>query len=80
MILLRNDQAALRSAKKTMLDMIGRTLDDPLRIEAINGCSRMASGQEVLRRLEQFFFRTDRRCGAGVAACETPAATGLLNP
>jgi enoyl-CoA hydratase/carnithine racemase len=57
-ILLRNDQAAIRSAKKTVLDMIGRPLDDQLRIEAMNGYSRMASGKDVPRRLEQFYRKT----------------------
>jgi enoyl-CoA hydratase/carnithine racemase len=58
-ILLRNDQAALRSAKKTILDMIGRRLDDQLRIEAMNCYSRMASGKDVPQRLEQFYRKTD---------------------
>ena len=35
--ILRNDQVAVRSAKETILDMIGRNLDDQLRVEAING-------------------------------------------
>lgn len=59
MTLLQNDQAALRSAKRTLLDMIGRPLDDQLRIEAVNGYSRMASGKDVTRRLAQFYARTD---------------------
>lgn len=57
--LLQHDQAALRSAKKTLLDMIGHPLDDQLRIEAINGYARMASGKEVTRRLAHFYARTD---------------------
>ncbi len=66
-ILLRNDQMAIRSAKKTMQDMIGRPLDDQLRIEAMNGYSRMASGMEVSHRLEQFYRKADRIPDAVVA-------------
>src|SRR5881409_3192794 len=35
--ILRNSQRAVRSAKETILDVIGRPLDDQLRIEALNG-------------------------------------------
>src|SRR3954468_9578676 len=34
--ILRNSQRAVRSAKETILDVIGRPLDDQLRIEALN--------------------------------------------
>ena len=37
--ILRNSQRAVRSAKETILDVIGRPLDDQLRIEALNGYS-----------------------------------------
>ena len=37
--IIRNDPVAGRSAKETILDMIGRGLDDQLRIEAMNGYS-----------------------------------------
>jgi enoyl-CoA hydratase/carnithine racemase len=37
--ILANDQAAVRSAKQTTLDVVGRTLDDQLRLEALNGYS-----------------------------------------
>ncbi|MEW5709348.1 MAG: enoyl-CoA hydratase/isomerase family protein [Pseudomonadota bacterium] len=57
--ILRNDQEAVRSAKATVLEMIGRGLDDQLRIEAINGYSRMALGNEVRRRLQQFYEKSD---------------------
>ena len=57
--ILRNDQAAVRSAKETILDMIGRNLDDQLRIEALNGYS-VASRPSVLDRLKRFYNKTDR--------------------
>jgi enoyl-CoA hydratase/carnithine racemase len=58
--ILRNDQAALRSAKETVLDMIGRDLDDQLRVEAINSYSLVAR-PEVSEHLRRFFDKTD--CG-----------------
>jgi enoyl-CoA hydratase len=52
--ILKYDQVAVRSAKETILEMIGRPLDDALRLEAIYGYS---SGDvvEIRKRLEQFF-------------------------
>src|ERR687891_2679264 len=35
--ILRNSQRAVRSAKQTILDVIGRPLDEQLRLEAMNG-------------------------------------------
>ena len=57
--IMRNDQAAVRSAKETILDMIGRNLDDQLRIEALNGYS-VASRPSVPERLKRFYDKTDR--------------------
>jgi enoyl-CoA hydratase/carnithine racemase len=56
--ILRNDQWAIRSAKETILDVIGRPLDDQLRIEALNGYSGVAN-PEIPRRLQQFYEKTD---------------------
>lgn len=57
--ILRNDQTAVRSAKQTILEIIGRTLEDQLRIEALAGYS-VASRPEVPDLLEQFYEKTDR--------------------
>ena len=57
--ILRNDQVAVRSAKETILDMIGRNLDDQLRIEAINGYS-VATRKEVSSRLQSFYNKSDK--------------------
>jgi enoyl-CoA hydratase/carnithine racemase len=46
--IIANDQAAVRSAKQTTLDVIGRTLDDQLRVEAISGYSAAPRGEQVL--------------------------------
>ena len=56
--ILRNSQVAVRSAKETILDVIGRPLDDQLRIEALNGYMT-ADAEETMGRLGQFYDRTD---------------------
>ena len=57
--ILRNDQFAVRSAKETILDMIGRPLDDQLRNELIAGYTCMTREEEVNPRLAQFYNKTD---------------------
>lgn len=37
--ILRNDQRAIRSAKETVMDLVGRSLDDALRLETLNAYS-----------------------------------------
>jgi enoyl-CoA hydratase/carnithine racemase len=56
--ILRNSQVAVRSAKETILDVIGRPLDDQLRIEALNAYA-CADQEETMERLRQFYERTD---------------------
>jgi enoyl-CoA hydratase/carnithine racemase len=56
--ILRNSQTAVRSAKETILDVIGRPLDDQIRVEALNGYAT-ADRDETLGRLDQFYERTD---------------------
>src|SRR3954471_4866718 len=55
---LRNSQTAVRSAKETILDVIGRPLDEQLRIEALNGYSS-ADPQETLGLLKRFYDKSD---------------------
>jgi enoyl-CoA hydratase len=55
--ILRNGQKAVRSAKETILDVVGRDLDTALKLEAIYGYSS-ADPSEVRARLEQFFAKT----------------------
>jgi enoyl-CoA hydratase len=38
-LILRNSQRAVRSAKETVMDLIGRSLDDALRLETLNAYS-----------------------------------------
>jgi enoyl-CoA hydratase/carnithine racemase len=56
--ILRNSQTAVRSAKETILDVVGRPLDEQLRIEALNGYSSFDQ-EETLGLLERFYDRTD---------------------
>jgi enoyl-CoA hydratase/carnithine racemase len=56
--ILRNSQRAIRSAKETILDVVGKPLDDQLRLEGWNSysCLDPAEARELL---EQFYQRTD---------------------
>src|SRR4051794_35927408 len=56
--ILRNSQRAVRSAKETILDVIGKPLDEQLRIEALNGYSS-ADPAETLRLLGRFYEKSD---------------------
>jgi enoyl-CoA hydratase/carnithine racemase len=56
--ILRNSQVAVRSAKETILDVIGRPLDDQLRIEALNAYS-CADPEETMDLLRRFYEKTD---------------------
>src|SRR2546429_5650868 len=52
--ILRNSQRAVRSAKETILDVIGRPLDEQLRIEALNGYAS-ADVEETMGLLRRFY-------------------------
>jgi enoyl-CoA hydratase/carnithine racemase len=56
--ILRNSQRAVRSAKETILEVIGKVLDDQLRIEGWNSytCVDKDEARELLRR---FFEKSD---------------------
>jgi enoyl-CoA hydratase/carnithine racemase len=56
--IMRNSQLAVRSAKETILDVIGRPLDDQLRIEALTAYSVGDPG-EISDRLQQFYDKED---------------------
>src|SRR5256714_7719149 len=56
--ILRNSQVAVRSAKETILDVIGRPLDDQLRIEALNAYA-CADPEETMGLLRRFYEKTD---------------------
>jgi enoyl-CoA hydratase/carnithine racemase len=56
--ILRNSQIAVRSAKETILDVIGRPLDDQLRIEALNAYA-CADPEETRALLQKFYDKSD---------------------
>lgn len=55
--ILQNSQQAIRSAKETIMDIVGRTLDDALRVETLNAYSSVGDFSEVNRRLKDFYSR-----------------------
>jgi enoyl-CoA hydratase/carnithine racemase len=62
--ILRNSQRAVRSAKQTILDVIGQPLDMQLRTEAWNAYT-CADPDETTAMLERFYEKTDPgRAGA----------------
>jgi enoyl-CoA hydratase/carnithine racemase len=56
--ILRNSQRAVRSAKETILDVIGKDLDDQLRTEAWNAYT-CADAEETTGLLKRFYDKTD---------------------
>jgi enoyl-CoA hydratase/carnithine racemase len=56
--ILRNSQRAVRSAKQTILDVIGQPLDFQLRTEAWNAYT-CADPEETRALLERFYEKTD---------------------
>jgi enoyl-CoA hydratase/carnithine racemase len=56
--ILRNSQRAVRSAKQTILDTVGKTLDEQLRNEAWNAYS-CADPEETSELLGRFYEKTD---------------------
>jgi enoyl-CoA hydratase len=55
--ILKNSQPAVRSAKETILEIIGRSLDDALRLETLNAYSSVGDFSEVNKRLQEFYNR-----------------------
>ena len=57
-MILNNSQKAVRSAKETVLDIMGRNLDDALRLETINSYSNLGDFQEASERLAEFYKKS----------------------
>jgi enoyl-CoA hydratase len=55
-MILGNSQQAVRSAKETIMDLIGRPLDEALRLETFNAYS--VDFDDVRSRLERFFSKS----------------------
>ena len=56
-MIFNNSQQAIRSAKETIMDVVGRTLEDALRLETINAYSSLGDFAEARMRLEQFYSK-----------------------
>jgi enoyl-CoA hydratase/carnithine racemase len=56
-MILQNSQPAIRSAKETILDILGRPLDEALRLETINGYSSPGDFKDTQERLASFFTK-----------------------
>lgn len=56
-MIMKNSQQAIRSAKETILDVVGRTLDDALRLETINAYSSLGDFSEARERLSKFYSK-----------------------
>ncbi len=66
--ILRNSQRAVRSAKETILEVIGKPLDDQLRIEGWNSYT-CVDREEARALLQRFYDKTDAgRAGASRTA------------
>lgn len=56
-MILQNGQQAIRSAKETVLEVIGRPLDDALRLETLYGYSSVGDFKETKERLAKFYAK-----------------------
>src|SRR5713226_7357006 len=63
--ILRNDRRAVESAKETIFEVIGRTLDEQLKVECLYGYALCGGNPAVVRRSQEFFDKQDKgRVGA----------------
>jgi enoyl-CoA hydratase/carnithine racemase len=58
--ILRNDRRAVESAKETIFEVIGRTLDEQLKVECLYGYALCGGNPSVVRRSQEFFDKQDR--------------------
>jgi len=56
-MIIANSQPAIRSAKETILEMIGRRMGDALRLETINAYSCLGDFSEAGQRLAKFYSK-----------------------
>jgi enoyl-CoA hydratase/carnithine racemase len=71
--ILRNPRAAVESATQTILEVVGRPLDDRLRLECLYGYSTMGN-LEIVERKQEFIERRDRDLATTSAPRQAPAA------
>jgi enoyl-CoA hydratase/carnithine racemase len=71
--ILRNDRRAVESAKETILEVIGRPLDDQLKLEALLGYAICGDNPAIRERSERFFEKSDEgRVGTHPTAVPQP--------
>jgi enoyl-CoA hydratase/carnithine racemase len=58
--ILRNDRRAVESAKETIFEVIGRTLDEQLKVECLFGYALCGGNPELVKRSKDFLDKTDR--------------------
>ena len=73
--ILRNDRQAVESAKETIMEVIGRPLDDQLKLEALLGYAICGDNPVIEERSNKFFSKTDE---GRIGKHATPVA-GLHN-
>lgn len=57
--ILRNDRRAVESAKETIFEVVGRTLDEQLKIECLYGYALCGGNPVIEERSQQFFGKSD---------------------
>jgi enoyl-CoA hydratase/carnithine racemase len=58
--ILRNDRRAVESAKETIFEVIGRTLDEQLKVECLFGYALCGANPAIIERSQAFFDKNDR--------------------
>ncbi len=58
--ILRNDRRAVESAKETIFEVIGRTLDEQLKVECLFGYALCGGNPAIIERSQAFFDKNDR--------------------
>lgn len=67
--ILRNDRRAVESAKETIFEVIGRTLDEQLKVECLFGYALCGGNPELERRSQEFLNKQDKgRVGTHASA------------
>jgi len=67
--ILRNDRRAVESAKETIFEVIGRTLDEQLKVECLYGYALCGGNPVIVQRSQEFFEKKDKgRAGANATA------------
>jgi enoyl-CoA hydratase/carnithine racemase len=58
--ILRNDRRAVESAKETIFEVVGRTLDEQLKVECLLGYALCGGNPELERRSQEFLDKKDK--------------------